>query len=429
MPLKAPKVRPRPVPHRSTKQRSPLWKGPQEDGITFSLLSKFLECRERFRLRVVEGVVEDEGYNHALEFGSMWHECEEAHSAGKPWLPKLNEYVRKLGHRYINAAGPIKKDYELVKNTFPLYVNHWKHNAEEKSRQPVVEEVAFRVPYKLPSGRTVTLRGKWDCVLVYRLTVADAKAKEVQTLDLKAGDRVILLQENKTKGERSIDEVGMLRAVFGNLQTMLYQIALHSFTQPGSHDATFMTTTQAANLLGAVSKYPIAGGLYNVVKRPLSDKFAIRQKKQETMTQFYNRLTDVIEASSGNYFMRYKVWLSQADFDKFRTRVFDPILEQLCDWWEWIAADPFDPWHPRTAYQLNPELYHGIADAGNPRAARDQIDRENPPTRNTIHYQAPWGVYNSLASGWRGSYFEYLTMGREASLQKITTLFPELEHA
>src|SRR6185369_9120155 len=64
-----------------------VWAGPMDagptGGITQSLLSMFLVCRERFRLRVIEGLHSFDRFNHRIEYGSMWHICEEVH-AGKP---------------------------------------------------------------------------------------------------------------------------------------------------------------------------------------------------------------------------------------------------------------------------------------------------------------------------------------------------------
>ena len=53
----------------------PLWEGPAgtgpNGGITFSLLSRFLVCRERFRVHAVLGLRPADDFNHRLEFGSM----------------------------------------------------------------------------------------------------------------------------------------------------------------------------------------------------------------------------------------------------------------------------------------------------------------------------------------------------------------------
>ena len=52
---------------QSKKRNTPLWKGPTEDGITQSLLSRFLVCRERFRLKVIEGLAPEDRFSHYRE--------------------------------------------------------------------------------------------------------------------------------------------------------------------------------------------------------------------------------------------------------------------------------------------------------------------------------------------------------------------------
>ena len=418
--------------HPSERKKAflaPLWKGPAEDGITFSLLSKFLVCRERFRLRVVEGLVEDMGFNHAIEFGSMWHEAEEglAASAGKNftgknaeemksaiWYGKLAKYKNKLLSQYTGAdERQIIKWFEIAKRQFPLYAEHWRKHPDEKSRKPILEEVAFRVPYTLPSGRTVLLRGKWDAVM---LLDRPAKGSDPALYaawvehwpNAKCG---IVNQENKTKG--NIDEDGLLRTIFGNLQTMLYHFALRQFCSAEAIDIVDAREHgKYRKLIEAVQYgYPITGVLYNVVRRPLSDRYAPKQKKGETEKQFYDRVASKISDDPRHWFMRWRCILSPTDIERFQQQVFNPILEQLCDWWEWIQVDPHDPWRPRTEKEFKP---WGAWEA-------------DGPVPNHIHWQAPWGVYDSLASGFRGDYFEYLTRGHTVGLQKIKSLFPELD--
>ena len=59
----------------NTKRRS-LW-DLHKHGVSYSMISRFLECRERFRLDVVEGWQETK-INVPLEFGSIFHEAMEA---------------------------------------------------------------------------------------------------------------------------------------------------------------------------------------------------------------------------------------------------------------------------------------------------------------------------------------------------------------
>lgn len=385
---------PKAIRTRPTVHREPLWKGPQESGITFSLLTKFLECRERFRLLVVEGLREHEGFNRSLEFGNLWHEAEEAYCRTRDLSAAeaaIHTYAAKLRAEYPGQDDEISQWSMIARYQFPEYVTFWKGHALEKRRTPIWEEQTFAVPYTLPSGRVVFLRGKFDAVVLF-------------------GKRDVYLQENKTKG--TIDEEGITKTVDRNLQSMLYQIALRQYVH-ASHPRDKGTVD------GHRWDYPpetlmrgtIKGTLYNVVRRPLSDRYAIKRRKDETLKSFCRRAGEfVVKENPEHYFKRWQVMLSTADIDRFRQRTFDPMLEQLCDWWESIEGHPFDPW----------QRYSVMDDRGKP------TRKYRPVGINPHHYQTPWGCYNSLASGWRGSYFTYLTTGSRIGLDTVDTLFPEL---
>lgn len=372
----------------------PLWKGPIEDGITNSLLSRWLVCPERFRLKVIEGKAEDEGFRPALEYGSLWHEAEEAFAMGQDWKKAVGRYRTKLRMKYPTDEAAINKWSTLCLHQFPLYVNHWAGHRFTKQRKPILAEESFRVPYKLPSGRTIVLRGKFDAVWTW--------------------SKSIKLQENKVKGERSLDEEGIQKTLGQNLQTMLYQIALREMAKGnGNLDGWERGPYVPAGVGGPkpgwfffkgddkiwFPKMKVKGVIYNVIRRPLSDRHAIRQRKTETEKAFLLRERDRIEKDQARWFMRWDARVDDADVDEFKTRVFHPMLERFLDWAEWIAVDPFDPW---------------------------TVKDERRSMRPGIHYQFPFGVYNGLAQGFRGDFFEYLTSGSRQGLEELDTLFPEL---
>lgn len=360
--------------------QTPFWKGPLEDGITFSLLNRFLECRERFRLRVVDGIVDDEGFNKSMEYGSMWHEAEAA-LAKNPTLinhtcpsivKAMQGYRDKLLERFPDNHKDIQHWYQVCRTAFPVYVEHWHKTHHTK---PLLQEVAFRVPYTLPSGRTLTLRGKWDAVYL--------KGKH------------IWLQENKTKGE--IDEEGIMATVDQNLQVMFYLIALDHYMQsPGIFRLPGVIATTPEIFKG----YKLAGVMYNVIRRPLADRYAIRQKKSETPKEFYKRLQEVIREDPDHYFKRWEARITPKDIKTFKHQCFDPILEGLMDWWEHIKACIANSVSPYYVF---------------------------PGENFNVHYRTPFGIYHSLAGGFRGSYFNLLTKGSQQNLRKLTTLYPELE--
>lgn len=360
-----------------------IWRGPVEDGITFSLLSRWVVCRERFRLLTIEGLKEDEGFIDAIEFGSLWHEAEEASANGKDWEKAVNRYANRLRGEHLTSLEQIDKWTHLVRLVFPLYLDHWKSSPSTRGRTPILQERSFRIPYPLPSGRTITLRGKFDSVW-------------------KKG-KGIWLQENKTKG--TIDEEGILKTLAGNLQVMIYLISLrHLVNGVGALDDPSGIS---------IPRLPVRGVIYNVIRRPLSARNSIRPRKSETPRDFHSRFRDTVADNPEDHFFRWEASIYRKDLEKFEAEVFHPLLESFLDWWEWVSYDP-NPWRVPTSEELSTADFRynrppGIIPGGG------------------IHFQAPWGVYSSLASGFRGDYFNFLSSGSRVGLVETETLFPELE--
>jgi hypothetical protein len=352
----------------SNKQRQSLWKGPEEDGITLSLLSRFLVCPERFRLYAIEGLSEGEDFDHKIEYGTLWHSAEEAiahehRNTLKTAHAAIVKAAADLKTKYPNDYEEIDKWTALCCSQFTVYLKHYAVT-KEPARTFHLRERTFAVPFTLPSNRIVTLRGKLDGVFT-----ATPRFKG------KSGTTYIL--EHKTKG--TIDDEGITKTLHDNLQTMIYYIAYRELCQE-------------------LDTPPPQGICYNVIRRPLSDKFAPRQKKAETEKEFYARVGTLMLEDPAHHFLRRWCLLKQEKIDTFINECLIPLLERLCDWWEWIAIDPFHPF--RTGE-------NGIPGAG-------------------IHYRFPFGVYNSLSSGFRGDYFKYMTTGDKRSLTKVSTLYPEL---
>lgn len=356
------------------RKRAPLWTGPGGEGpnggVTQGLIGRFLVCRERFRLHAVEGLRPADQFNHRLEFGSMWHVCEEALSAGRDpsntvdqWVP-LTNYCRDLCRRYPLQQEQIEHWYQMTRALFPRYVEHWSKHPDVKGRTPLLQEQAFDVPYKLPSGREVRLRGKWDSV--------DFLPKH------KEGGRVypagIWLQENKTKS--SIDAVKIGRQIKFDLQTMLYLVALKEY---GSPDGAVTLEEHVGS--------PIIGIRYNVIRRSA-------HKSVESMLKKLDE--DEANGRIGEWFARWKVEVTSVDLERFRRETLDPVLEQMCDWWTWVNGKPAE------------QHSHLFAN-----------DR--------IHWRHPFGVYNVLDEGGSSDVDGFLDTGSTVGLIRAETLYPELQ--
>lgn len=388
---------------RKAPKREPLWSGPSGEGprggVTQSMIGRFLVCRERFRLYAIEGLREKEGFSHRMEYGNMWHVCEEAYAEygegidgpERPsWTSPLRDYCRDLCLKYPLDRAEIDKWYNVCKVAFPAYVDYWREHEDEKERTPLLQEQTFDIPYTLPSGRVVRLRGKWDSV----------------DLIGKGKNAAIYLKENKAKGD--VDEQQMRDELPWDLQTNLYLTALHSakVDRVGSLEVNGIKGERGRTYLFSLAERASVGGVrYNVVRRPLSGgKHSITQHKgrgklkagAETSAEFYERLGGLIRANPAHFFMRWKVEVLPSDLKRFQRECLNPILEQMYDWYSFVTThrSPFD-------WGTNQE--------------------------SRVHFRMPTGVYNPLLEGRRGDYYEFLHTGNDRALERVDSLFRELE--
>lgn len=353
------------------RRKGPLWEGPGGEGpnggVTFSLLSRFLVCRERFRIAVVEGLRPAESFNHRIEFGSMWHLCEEAHGKKESWVGALFAYGKQLGQTYPMDRSEIAKWVEIVRRMYPVYLDHRQAQRPGIKTYPVFRERVFDVPYNLPSGRRVRLRGKMDGADLVK--------------------RGYYLIEHKTKGH--IDEERVVRQLNFDLQTMMYAVA---FTAVQRLDRNMD------------DEVPLVGVDYNVIRRPLAGGAGtiVRKKPSksnpagESLTDYYDRVVSYVRKEPDRFFMRWRVTFGPDDVARFARECLEPILEQLCDWWEYVSTVS-NPFHQNLEY------------------------------RPGVHWRHPFGVYNVLDEGGSSDLDEYLISGSTAGLSRAKTLFRELE--
>jgi hypothetical protein len=252
----------------------------------------------------------------------------------------------------------------VVLTQFPEYLAYWDENGGAERTRSVLQEQVFHLPYPLPSGRTVHLRGKQDGAHIVGRADVD-----------------LYLFETKTKSQ--IDQEKITRQLTFDLQTMLYLVVL-------SHPATRPLLNEKIGH----KRWKVCGVRYNVIRRSLP----IRQKKPsrtnpngETSEQFFARFRDdYLRAEPAEWFYRWKAPVAPADLKKFERECLVPLLEQLCDWYSWVTAG--DPW-------------------------RDG---------NRLHWRHPYGLRHILDEGGSTDYDEYLYTGSEMGLHRVESLFGEL---
>lgn len=392
------------VPQRHDND-NPLWRGPCAPGplggVTQSMLVRFMSCRERFRLKYVLGLEPPDTWTKTLGYGNMWHVCEEALAKGYTLEPVADEgyifddlylHVEKMFAKYPLQREEIEKWCRVCKVQFPEYVKFWSEHPDVKNRTPLAQERVFDVPYTLPSGRVVRLRGKND-------------SEDLIKDEITGPDGGLYLQENKSKGD--IDKEQTERQLKFDLQTMMY-----------------LTSLSVEQFDEKWFDYPIKGVRYNVVRRPLSggkgsikphegkctkpvyskakgkEHVILHESKiipAETADEFYERLRrDYLAAEPDYWFFRIRSEVSANDIKVFRETCLDPLLEQLCWWYDEIT---------------DKDLTSTIHDYGYP----------------PLNYRTPFGVWSALEEGGSTEYDHYMETGSEAGLRRVHTLFPELQ--
>lgn len=360
-----------------------FWKGPLVQGVTQSKLGSYITCPERFRISSVLGFDKPEEFNKNMDYGHMWHTCEEYYYGNKgDWKEALKVEATKYINNYPHQQDEIYKWYRVCLIQFPTYLEYWKKHSHEKTRKNIFTEKEFRVEY-YPAGykgKPFILRGKWDGL--------DVIAHQ--------GLKGIFFQENKTKSE--IDDLAITRNLKFDIQTMFYLVALY---------------VGRANLeeLKAYRKLPIAGVRYNVIRRPLSGgkgsivrHKATKNKREESLEEYYARLEEVIKENDSSFFARYTVLVQPWEIKLFQEEFLDPVLLNIKDdyeWWDFCLSNDEDVYN----YQLREEQF------------KDHKKR---------HFRLPYGVWNPIAEGYRASVDDYLDNKSLVGLVKRSRVFPEL---
>lgn len=359
-----------------------LWKGPEVDGITQSMISRWLCCRERFRIETIEGLKIKDRFNSRLEFGNMWHKCEEVLSSGGDWKAALKTYCVSLVKKYRNDQEQIDKWFNVMLVQFPVYLDFWKKHPDTITGKALMQEHSFRVPYLLPSNRVVALRGKWD------------------TVDLlqEKGIKGIYVQDHKTKGD--INQEMLFRQLQFDLQTMTYVIAADRHIKINGSLAK-----EAGNI-------PVRGIRYNVIRRPLSGgRGTIKQlegsknRKPETKKEYFLRLQQYFIDEPEYWFMKWKIEISEKDIETFKIQTLNPVLENIADdfeWWSHCKKNFLEAWDFKRREIVFPE-------------------------HQNRHFRLPFGVYNPIAEGGASDLDEYLATGSEVGLERVSKLFTELD--
>jgi len=278
---------------KKTAPLAPLWK--LEDGLTYSSLTSWLECREQFSLKWIDGITPKK-VSIPLEFGSVVHYALENQFKGEPRevVHKITDHYRKYRQRTVKNSKE-KDTLELILGLanviFPHYCSYWRE--DDAKINWIGREEKFQVKHSIlfnDNPREIILRGMRDGL--YR--VKDSFG----------------IFETKTKS-RIVDSQ-IVDQLHYDMQTMLY-----CFT-------TYLSTGEFPNQIK-----------YNIIRRP-----ELYRRKSEDLRTYLRRTEEDIIARPDHYFMRYTVSLLQSEIESFVTETLNPILNLFCQWWDSVKKNP-----------------------------------------------------------------------------------------
>jgi len=289
-----------------------FWK----EGISSSLLSSFLTCREQFRLSVVEGY-RSNNVPLSLSFGTCMHWCLEqgyklSSPPGKAKCQKLISDFEKLWLSERPAASQRQLEtqeltYGLADAMLPTYFERWTGDYGPKFKYPKVHntsridkwvglETRFSVPFRFDDVRETRIVGTRDAMFRTpkgSLRIFDSKCRSI-------------INEEDTQDTLPFD-----------LQQMLYLWA------------TWKETGEC----------PV-GTTMNIVRRP-----GHRRGREEPLRKFLDRVRKEVETPSrwDHYFIRIEMDISKAEIIAWEKSVLRPLMEDVRGWWEGRSPHYINP--------------------------------------------------------------------------------------
>lgn len=278
--------------------QSPIY-DPERDGVTFSLLSTFKDCREKAR-RYLQGWTGDDT-SFALLYGGITHHLlQEAYRQPKrpnrDWVSnELNKMERAWRQENPKprerAEAHLQEAMAKILAVMPTYFSYWREDFSPDHTQWLAVERTFRIPWRVttPHGRSLAtfLRGRRDGLFTHPYGVSKGKPR---------------LLETKTRS--TVDEQDILDTMSFNQQINLYLLT-------------------AREELGVTPK----SAVLNIIRKP-----ALRQKNGEDWGTFTRRIEEDVKSRAAWYFVRMQLTVSNADIDAAKVEV-DSLVSDFLMWY------------------------------------------------------------------------------------------------
>ena len=275
-----------------------LWKGPLIDGITQSMIGKFVQCPYRFYLYAILGLKDNTPLHDNLIWGDVFHKGLELYIESKDLNVSVVGMLEYLDTKYPNAPSTYKTSTRrmLYKFSLSTYNGEWQ------------TEIPFKIPITLPSGRTVTMRGKIDA------------------LNTTHPDYQLVLGEHKCKGY--IDPARLAKELPHDRQLNIY---------------CYLHNIEWVN--------------YDLILIPEAVKYKPARSFNESPQEWMDKLFTGPCGSYGMFPINQQVhqwihnkptfFLPREGQERYWNETVYPDLERICIWWDYVTQPGFDHTDPK----------------------------------------------------------------------------------
>lgn len=282
---------------------------PERDGVTFSLLTSWKNCRERARLFLNGWASKKNSLGQV--FGGLAHGVnqrmyEDVRDGKLRELPS-EEYIKGVCRKVeaIWKKENPRADAEsmqylefsmiLLEALMPMYFKYWKKDFQllwDRVESEFKVPIAIDHPYRPNRKLKTFIRGKMD-----------------GSFRKKSGPKPFLF-ETKTKSNLGEKGEGDLADILPHeLQANIY--LLH---------------------LWWLGKVLPSGLLYNIIRRP-----GLRQKKKESVVKFARRIADDVRRRPEYYFIRIQMDVEKKDLERNELELRDMVSDFMM-WWNGLAG-------------------------------------------------------------------------------------------
>jgi len=284
------------------------------DGITQSLIAKWLDCPKQAELEYVNGWTPTK-YSDAILFGeAVHHVLAEAYSTWQgPLRGLLGSYLKDFEQKrnLLEGDSATIEGNEIVLAKAEAILNiYFMRYAKDFSDNWIAAEKSFSVPFAFPDGKEISLRGKLDGGFI--------------------NNEKLVLMDHKCMSRIVLDDILFLLPVDLQVNFYLYCMSIYCELNNLPFPKTF---------------------IYNIIRNPQS-----KPHVKENIDQYKSRLEDEIAKKMEHYFFRIKLTTNEAEVHQWAKKWLTPLLIDIRRWFDsnftWPAY--FNVRALRTMYGIAP---------------------------------------------------------------------------